>query len=257
MLVVYSLRLFFIHSVSPEKHKEVVERHCVQNLIMYGDEKGGMRSEFCSDLTSSLSDWGWLTVVDIGLGGTRNIELEVPRWCRKGKRINFSGSQPEMLDDICTEDMDYVRVSDSTLHDHVPEYQSKNRLEVIALDVDLPVKQAFHILYEQYDSDIIQLYVRSLKLRNFQGISTAPLWDFSKGQFVGVCDSTYQNIVPGTASDIFAAVKDVGANVIMISQASGEHSVCFAVPEKEVEAVATALEARFQQALSVGRLSQV
>ncbi|GJW74064.1 aldehyde dehydrogenase family 7 member B4 [Tanacetum coccineum] len=29
---------------------------------------GGMRSEFCSDLTSSLSDWGWLTVVDIGLG---------------------------------------------------------------------------------------------------------------------------------------------------------------------------------------------
>ncbi|GJY10055.1 sucrose nonfermenting 4-like protein, partial [Tanacetum coccineum] len=62
--------------------------------------------------------------------------------------------------------------------------------------------------------------------------------------------------VPGTASDIFAAVKDVGANVIMISQGSGEHSVCFAVPEKEVEAVATALEARFQQALSAGHLSQ-
>ncbi|KAL4564878.1 hypothetical protein LXL04_028953 [Taraxacum kok-saghyz] len=39
--------------------------------------------------------------------------------------------------------------------------------KVIALDVELPVKQAFHILYEQ-------------------GISTAPLWDFSKGQFVGV-----------------------------------------------------------------------
>ncbi|PWA35901.1 bifunctional aspartokinase/homoserine dehydrogenase I [Artemisia annua] len=63
--------------------------------------------------------------------------------------------------------------------------------------------------------------------------------------------------VPGTASAIFAAVKDVGANVIMISQASSEHSVCFAVPEKEVKAVAKALEARFQQALSVGRLSQV
>ncbi|GJY59026.1 SNF1-related protein kinase catalytic subunit alpha KIN10-like protein isoform X1, partial [Tanacetum coccineum] len=28
----------------------------------------GMRSEFRSDLTSSLSDWGWLTLVDIGLG---------------------------------------------------------------------------------------------------------------------------------------------------------------------------------------------
>ncbi|CAK9146446.1 unnamed protein product [Ilex paraguariensis] len=39
--------------------------------------------------------------------------------------------------------------------------------KVIALDVNLPVKQAFHILYEQ-------------------GIPVAPLWDFCKGRFVGV-----------------------------------------------------------------------
>ncbi|XP_022844693.1 sucrose nonfermenting 4-like protein isoform X2 [Olea europaea var. sylvestris] len=39
--------------------------------------------------------------------------------------------------------------------------------KVIALDVDLPVKQAFHILHDQ-------------------GIPMAPLWDFSKGKFVGV-----------------------------------------------------------------------
>ncbi|MBA0852705.1 hypothetical protein Goshw_008639 [Gossypium schwendimanii] len=63
--------------------------------------------------------------------------------------------------------------------------------------------------------------------------------------------------VPGTASAIFSAVKDVGANVIMISQASSEHSVCFAVPEKEVKAVADALQSRFRQALDAGRLSQV
>ncbi|KAG9158259.1 hypothetical protein Leryth_000398 [Lithospermum erythrorhizon] len=63
--------------------------------------------------------------------------------------------------------------------------------------------------------------------------------------------------VPGTASAIFGAVKDVGANVIMISQASSEHSVCFAVPEKEVKAVEKALKSRFQQALHAGRISQV
>ncbi|MBA0611987.1 hypothetical protein Godav_012635 [Gossypium davidsonii] len=63
--------------------------------------------------------------------------------------------------------------------------------------------------------------------------------------------------VPGTAGAIFSAVKDVGANVIMISQASSEHSVCFAVPEKEVKAVADALQSRFRQALDAGRLSQV
>ncbi|KAF3337652.1 bifunctional aspartokinase/homoserine dehydrogenase 1 [Carex littledalei] len=63
--------------------------------------------------------------------------------------------------------------------------------------------------------------------------------------------------VPGTASAIFSAVKEVGANVIMISQASSEHSVCFAVPEKEVGAVSTILHSRFRQALEAGRLSQV
>ncbi|KAL0359968.1 UNVERIFIED_CONTAM: Bifunctional aspartokinase/homoserine dehydrogenase 1, chloroplastic [Sesamum radiatum] len=50
--------------------------------------------------------------------------------------------------------------------------------------------------------------------------------------------------VPGTASAIFGA-------------ASSEHSVCFAVPEKEVKAVSAALESRFRQALDAGRLSQI
>uniref|UniRef100_A0A1J3ECP2 Bifunctional aspartokinase/homoserine dehydrogenase 1, chloroplastic n=2 Tax=Noccaea caerulescens TaxID=107243 RepID=A0A1J3ECP2_NOCCA len=63
--------------------------------------------------------------------------------------------------------------------------------------------------------------------------------------------------VPGTASDIFSAVKEVGANVIMISQASSEHSVCFAVPEKEVNAVSEALRSKFSEALQAGRLSQI
>ncbi|AQK52007.1 Bifunctional aspartokinase/homoserine dehydrogenase 2 chloroplastic [Zea mays] len=63
--------------------------------------------------------------------------------------------------------------------------------------------------------------------------------------------------VPGTANAIFGAVKDVGANVIMISQASSEHSVCFAVPEKEVALVSAALHARFREALAAGRLSKV
>ncbi|XP_078431758.1 bifunctional aspartokinase/homoserine dehydrogenase 1, chloroplastic-like [Wolffia australiana] len=63
--------------------------------------------------------------------------------------------------------------------------------------------------------------------------------------------------VPGTASAIFSAVKDVGANVIMISQASSEHSICFAVPEKEVKAVEDLLKSQFSQALDAGRLSKV
>lgn len=53
--------------------------------------------------------------------------------------------------------------------------------KVIALDVNLPVKQAFHILYEQ-------------------GVPLAPLWDFCKGQFVGVL----------SASDFILILRELG-----------------------------------------------
>lgn len=53
-------------------------------------------------------------------------------------------------------------LSTNTVYELLPESG-----KVIALDVNLPVQQAFHILYEQ-------------------GISMAPLWDFIKGQFVGI-----------------------------------------------------------------------
>ncbi|CAL9107726.1 unnamed protein product [Musa textilis] len=53
-------------------------------------------------------------------------------------------------------------LSAHTVYDLLP-----NSGKVIALDVNLPVKQAFHILYEQ-------------------GIPVAPLWDSTRGQFVGV-----------------------------------------------------------------------
>ncbi|KAK1318912.1 Sucrose nonfermenting 4-like protein [Acorus calamus] len=53
--------------------------------------------------------------------------------------------------------------------------------KVIALDINLPVKQAFHILYEQ-------------------GISVAPLWDLYKGKFVGVL----------SASDFILILRELG-----------------------------------------------
>lgn len=55
--------------------------------------------------------------------------------------------------------------------------------KIIALDVNLPVKQAFHILFEQ-------------------GISVAPLWDFGKGQFVGVL----------SALDFILILKELGSH---------------------------------------------
>ncbi len=48
--------------------------------------------------------------------------------------------------------------------------------------------------------------------------------------------------VPGVAARTFAAVASVGANVLMISQASSEQSICFVVPNNTVAGVIAALE---------------
>ena len=51
--------------------------------------------------------------------------------------------------------------------------------------------------------------------------------------------------VPGTASAIFTTVRDANVNVIMISQASSEHSVCFAVKQVDAERTIACLQKRY------------
>jgi bifunctional aspartokinase / homoserine dehydrogenase 1 len=51
--------------------------------------------------------------------------------------------------------------------------------------------------------------------------------------------------VPGIAARTFAAVAAQGANVLMISQASSEQSICFVLPEPDASHVVAALESAF------------
>ena len=51
--------------------------------------------------------------------------------------------------------------------------------------------------------------------------------------------------VPGIAARTFAAVARKGANILMISQASSEQSICFIVPEADAPGVVAALETEF------------
>ncbi|CAN1219913.1 Sucrose nonfermenting 4-like protein [Linum perenne] len=66
--------------------------------------------------------------------------------------------------------------------------------KVIALDVRLPVKQAFHILHEQ-------------------GVPVAPLWDFSKGQFVGVLSAMDFILILKEAGP-YDSLKDVSLQIL-------------------------------------------
>lgn len=63
--------------------------------------------------------------------------------------------------------------------------------------------------------------------------------------------------VPGTASRVFSTVKDAGINVIMISQASSEHSICFCVSEEQAPLAIDALNKEFANSLRKGRIMKI
>ena len=63
--------------------------------------------------------------------------------------------------------------------------------------------------------------------------------------------------VPGTAQRLFGALREDGISVILISQGSSEHSICFAVPEKDAERTAQTVRRAFATELRDGQIQDV
>jgi aspartokinase/homoserine dehydrogenase 1 len=63
--------------------------------------------------------------------------------------------------------------------------------------------------------------------------------------------------VPGVAQRLFGALRDVGVSVVLISQASSEHSICFAVPEAEGELARATTERAFDAEIRAGHVQKV
>lgn len=63
--------------------------------------------------------------------------------------------------------------------------------------------------------------------------------------------------VPGVAYRLFGALKEVNVSVILISQASSEHSICFAVPENQGELARKTVEKAFFSEIHHGQIQQV
>ena len=63
--------------------------------------------------------------------------------------------------------------------------------------------------------------------------------------------------VPGTADRLFGALRDAGVSVMLISQGSSEHSICFAVPEESADLVKTVVEQAFSVELSEAQIQNV
>jgi len=63
--------------------------------------------------------------------------------------------------------------------------------------------------------------------------------------------------VPGTAHRLFGALRDHGISVILISQGSSEHSICFAIPEAEASRAEAVVRQAFDRELREGQIQQV
>ena len=63
--------------------------------------------------------------------------------------------------------------------------------------------------------------------------------------------------VPGVAQRLFQALREENISVVMISQASSEHSICFAIQEKQAKDVKIIVEKAFFSELHHGQIQEV
>lgn len=63
--------------------------------------------------------------------------------------------------------------------------------------------------------------------------------------------------VPGTAHRLFGALRDHGISVILISQGSSEHSICFAIPETQAAKAESVVRQAFDIELRLGQIQSV
>jgi aspartokinase/homoserine dehydrogenase 1 len=63
--------------------------------------------------------------------------------------------------------------------------------------------------------------------------------------------------VPGTADRLFGSLRQAGVSVILISQGSSEHSICFAVPGEDAPAARAAVEKAFHSELGGGQVQRI
>lgn len=63
--------------------------------------------------------------------------------------------------------------------------------------------------------------------------------------------------VPGIASRLFGALREAHVSVVMISQGSSEHSICFAIPRGQIEAAQEVVRKAFYAELHLGQIQTV
>lgn len=89
---------------------------------------------------------------------------------------------------------------------------------------------------------------KEMPIKGISSIQHVSLVNLQGGGMVGV---------PGIASRLFGALSKAKVNVILISQASSEHSICFAIAPEDAMTTRTAIEDEFIMEIASGKINPV
>ena len=89
---------------------------------------------------------------------------------------------------------------------------------------------------------------RGTPVKGFATIDDLALFNVEGSAMIGV---------PGISERLFGALRQEGVSVVMISQASSEHSICFAAPSHDIPAVEDALRSVFQMERRFGQIKEL
>jgi aspartokinase/homoserine dehydrogenase 1 len=116
----------------------------------------------------------------------------------------------------------------------------------VARDIPIYIRNTF--APEKPGTLICAKPVSALKVKGITSIDPVALVNLEGAGMIGV---------PGTAHRLFGALRDAGISVILISQGSSEHSICFAIPEAQAVRAEAAVRKAFDAELRDGQIQQV
>jgi aspartokinase/homoserine dehydrogenase 1 len=117
-----------------------------------------------------------------------------------------------------------------------------------AVDNDIPVVIRNTFNPEHPGSRIVGAPAAAKDIKGITAISGMALVNLEGSGMIGV---------PGTADRLFAALKEAGVSVTLISQASSEHSICIAVPQEVAERARQVVRDAFAVELVSGQIQSV
>src|SRR5882757_8458580 len=116
----------------------------------------------------------------------------------------------------------------------------------VARDIPIYIRNTF--APEKRGTLICANPVSALKVKGITTIDPVALVNLEGAGMIGV---------PGTAHRLFGALRDAGISVILISQGSSEHSICFAIPQAQAVRAEAAVRKAFDAELRDGQIQHV